>query len=337
MTGAKSAADCLAAQLADAETQWSLGTFGAIAEFARDSDEPAQLACEPPAFSAITTRSSIRIVPRADMRLFAFETTTKESWSPRIAICLRRDRCAMNGRSVLTELGPDSDALRPQDRAGILFDLGVGALHVDACIRVSDPEIAARLRQHCGHATFAPANPAGGLILAHSPHRVFVSRIGRIEVYQPIPPADGKSPDGPHTHVLLDLLRHRRTHAATEPIPDDLIPCAHLYPAHPARDAQGRSRPFDPLRHASFQAMLRAFGDPQSVAIKERVYQAVAAGEPPSIIPVTKSRFARTNIRVALRQLRVAEQDLPSLKAWMAAHEQAASRDGEDDHYGHHR
>ncbi len=27
----------LDAQMADAETQWSLGTFGAIAEFARDS------------------------------------------------------------------------------------------------------------------------------------------------------------------------------------------------------------------------------------------------------------------------------------------------------------
>jgi hypothetical protein len=30
----------LAAQMADPGTSWSLGTFGAIAEFARDADEP---------------------------------------------------------------------------------------------------------------------------------------------------------------------------------------------------------------------------------------------------------------------------------------------------------
>ena len=40
------------------------------------------------------------------------------------------------------------------------------------------------------------------VILAASPHRVFVSRVGRIEVFQAIPSANGKSPEGPHTHVL---------------------------------------------------------------------------------------------------------------------------------------
>jgi hypothetical protein len=336
MTGATTAADCLAAEMADAETQWSLGTFGAIAEFARDPDEAVELACGPPAFSAVTGRGGIRIVPHPGLRLFAFETTTKESWSPRIAICLPHDACAMNGRAVLTELGPDTDALRHQDRAGTLFDLGIGALQVDACVRVSDPAVAAQLRAHCGQPTFAPGNPAGGILLAYSPPRVFVSRVGRIEVYQPIPPAHGKSPEGPHTHVLLDLLRHRRTHAATEPIPDGFVPCAHLYPAHPAKDAQGRSRPFDPRRHASFQNMLRQFGDPQFLALKERVRMAVAEGRDPSVVPVT-GRFARTHVRVALRQLRAAEKDLPSLSAWLAAHERAALAQADEEPHIHHR
>jgi hypothetical protein len=334
MTGA--VAECLAAQMADAETQWSLGTFGAIAEFARDPDEPVELACEPPAFSAVTGRGGIRIAPGPGLRLFAFETTTKESWSPRIAVCLPRDGCAMHGRGVLTELGPDADALREQDRTAVLFDLGIGALQVDACVRVSDPAVAAQLRAHCGQATFAPGNPAGGILLAHSPHRVFVSRVGRIEVYQPIPPANGTSPEGPHTHVLLDLLRHRRTHAATEPIPDGFVPCAHLYPAHPAKDAKGHSRPFDRHRHASFQDMLRQFGDPRYLALKERVRLAVAEGEDPSAIPVT-GRFTRTNVRVALRQLRAAEQDLPSLSAWLAAHERAALAQADEEPHIHHR
>jgi hypothetical protein len=336
VTGLDAVAGCLAAQMADAEAQWSLGTFGAIAEFARDIDEPVELTREPPAFAAVTGRGGIRIAPRPGLRLFAFETTTKESWSPRIAVCLPRDGCAMHGRAVLTELGPDPDALREQDRAGILFDLGIGALQVDACVRVSDPTVAAQLRAHCGQPTFAPGNPAGGILLAHSPHRVFVSQVGRIEVYQPIPPAHGTSPEGPHTHILLDLLRHRRTHAATEPIPDGFVPCAHLYPAHPAKDTRGRSRPFDPRRHASFQDMLRRFGDPQFLALKERVRLAVAEGEDPSAVPVI-GRFARTNVRVALRQLRAAEQDLPSLSAWLAAHERAALAQADEEPHIHHR
>ena len=112
-----------------------------------------------------------------------------------------------------------------------------------------------------------------GIILATNPHRVFLSRLGRIEVFQPIPPPDGKSPDGPHTHVLPGLLRHRRTHAATEPIPDGLVPCAHVYPAHPAKDGMGQPRPFDRARHDAFQAILRSYGDPKFLALKQQVIE----------------------------------------------------------------
>ena len=125
-----------------------------------------------------------------------------------------------------------------------------------------------------------------GIILATNPHRVFLSRLGRVEVFQPIPPPDGKSPDGPHTHVLPGLLRHRRTHAATEPIPDGLVPCAHVYPPHPAKDGMGRARPFDRAHHEAFQAILRSYGDPKFLALKQQVLDAVAAGADPSAIAV---------------------------------------------------
>ena len=152
------------------------------------------------------------------MRPFAFETTTKDELEPsRRALPaggpLRHERAHRPHRA-----GADDEALRERDRDAVLFDLGLGALQVDCCVRVADPEVAAQLRAHCGQPVFAA--PAMGIILAANPHRVFLSRLGRIEVFQPIPPPDGKSPDGPHTHVLPGLLRHRRTHAATEPIPD---------------------------------------------------------------------------------------------------------------------
>jgi hypothetical protein len=47
----------LADRLADAETAWSLGTFGAIAEFTRDADETATLARADGMISVVTARA----------------------------------------------------------------------------------------------------------------------------------------------------------------------------------------------------------------------------------------------------------------------------------------
>jgi hypothetical protein len=323
----------LAEQVSDPETGWSLGTFGAIAEFTRDPDEPVALSRSDTCLAAVTARGGIRIEAREGVRLFASESTTRDGWNHRISLCLPEKQCAMNGRTVLTTLGPDAQALREQDRGAALFDLGLGALQVDLCVRVTDPSVAAQLASHAGRPLFEPDNPAMGVILAASPHRVFVSRVGRIEVFSPIPPADGTSPEGPHTHVLPKLLAHRRTHAATELVPDGWIPCAHLYPGHPAKDAFRRSRPFDRARHAAFQGMLRDFGDPELYALKQRVLAAVAAGEDPSVIAIADSRFTRTNVRVALRQLRATACASPALAAWLAAHE-AFDRSEPEEHAG---
>ena len=131
-----------------------------------------------------------------------------------MALCLPAGDCAMNRRTVLTELDVDREALQPEHRGSILFDLGLGALQSDLCVRIDDHNLVAQLRSHCGRSVFDPANPAMGLLLETNPHRVFISRIGRIEVYQPIPPPSGKSPDGPHTHVLP-----KSAERAAEPMP----------------------------------------------------------------------------------------------------------------------
>jgi len=78
----------LAAQMADHEANWSLGTFGAIAEFMRGPDEPFALSRSGAAVAAVTARGGIRIEAREDMRLFASESTTRESWSHRVSLCL---------------------------------------------------------------------------------------------------------------------------------------------------------------------------------------------------------------------------------------------------------
>src|ERR1043166_1899341 len=244
MSAPNAAIELLQQQIADADTQWSLGTFGGIAEFSRERDETVSLTQSATGASAVTARGGIAIDLPDACRPFAFETITRSAWSERIALCLPADGCAMNRRERLTELGPDHAALKPEHRGSILFDLGLSALQADLCVRIDDPDTATQLRNFCGRSLFDSANPATGVLLKTNPHRVFISRIGRIEVYQPIPPASGKSPKGPHTHILPKLLNSGRSHAATEPIPDGWIPCAHLYPAHPVRDS-GHPASFD--------------------------------------------------------------------------------------------
>src|SRR5262249_7695980 len=153
-------AGVLATHFADPSASWSVGTFGAIAEFMRDPHELAVLESTDGALSAATGRGAICIRTVADLRLVASESTTKESWNQRVALCLPDDRCAMHRRSVLTELGPDAEAIRESDRAAILFDLGLAALQVDGCVRVSDPVVVAQLRMHCGKGLLESNNPS---------------------------------------------------------------------------------------------------------------------------------------------------------------------------------
>lgn len=321
----------LAAQFADWETHWSLGTFGALAEFTRDAGEPAAIVNDASALSIVTDRGAIRLEPSFGMRPFASESATRESWSHRVALCLPVGRCEMNRRTALTELGPDSQALRAKDRDAVLFDLGLGALQVDACIRIADPDVAAKLQACIGRPVFEEGNPAMGIIVPASPHRVFIGRLGRIEVFQPIPPPNGKSPEGPHTHVLPKLLRAGRTHSATETVPEGFVPCAHFYPAHPIKDALGRALPFDARRQRAFQELLRRFGDPDALALKQRVMAAIESGVAPSDIVVPDDRLARASVRVAIRQMQLSGGPSAAIAAWASAHDSAAGAAAEVD------
>jgi hypothetical protein len=304
MTGATDFLDLLAGQLADAETAWSVGTFGAIAEFTRNTDEVATTIRNGEGVTVVTARGGICIRARRGLRAIASESLTSSAWNQRVALCLPEAACAMSSRTVLTEVGPDSDALREEDRSAVLFDLGLGALQIDACVRSADPEVVAALRGWVGRPLFATDNGAMRMIFASNPHRVFTSLIGRVEVFQPIPPPDGKSPDGPHTHVVPKLLRSGRSHAATEPLPVGWIPCAHFYPPNPLRDGNGHCRPFRRDCHEAFQILLSRYGDPRLLAIKLRVAEAVRAGEQPSTTQLCDDRHGRAALRVALRQLR---------------------------------
>lgn len=321
-------------ELATATTQWNLGTFGAIAEFLRDPGEPVELGDRPGRLFAVTDRGGIGFDDLSEVRLFASETAVGSGWSHRVALCLPEAACAMNRRSVLTELEPDAAALRPQDGTGILFDMGLDTLQVDICIRTDDSDLIATLRSVAGRSLFEAGNPAMGAIVAKGPHRVFISRAGRCEVYQPIPPADGKSPEGPHTHVLPQLLRNGRTHAATEPVPDGWVPFAHLVPAHPLKDGMARPRPWDGAAHERFQELLAATGDPELTALKQRVLEAIRSGSEPASFREPANKFARHTLRVTLRQLRAGPKP-PGLPRWLETFDKQEPASDDADAYGH--
>jgi hypothetical protein len=305
--------------LADPTASWGLGTFGAIAEFQRTGDEPASIDTGA-ALQVVTARGALRISSTQELRAFAYELPgDADSWSHTLGLCLPAGSTAMHRRAVLTECGPDDDALRPHDRAAVLFDMGFGTEQVDVCVRTADPEALAWLRGGLGRSPLAPDNPLMQAMPRLSPHRVFICRFARLEVYQRIPGHGETPPEGPHTHVLPHLLRHQRSHAATVPIPEGLVPCLHLYPANPLCDALGRPRSFDRAAYEAFQALLRDFGDPELLRLKDAVTQAVRAHREPDDFSLPASRAGRATVRVALRQLAHTDGACPVLPAWRRA------------------
>ncbi|MCG5244091.1 DUF6925 family protein [Azospirillum doebereinerae] len=319
----------LRAAVADPATAWSLGSFGAVAEFLRDADEPVRLGDDGARLEARTARGGLRLRFDPAVRPVAYETAAGTGWSQAVALCLPADACAMSGRGVVTELGPDADALAPEDRDGVLFDIGLGLPQTDACVRSADPRVVERLRAGVGRALFDPENPLGRAMPELSPTRVFLGRFGRIEVGQPIPPPGGASPEGPHTHVLPRLLAAGRTHAATAPIPDGWVPVVHLFPPHPAKDGNGRPIPFDRGRHAAFQALLERHGVPALVGLKRAVLEALHRNDPP-IDDAALDRAQRLAVRVAVRQAATLSPGLPRLADWVGRFDRPDAAGGEE-------
>jgi Family of unknown function (DUF6925) len=242
--------EIFAPQIRNPASSWSMGSYGAVAEFFHDDDESA-VDGEAGELIRITPRGGIRIELRDDVGICAFENSSSHgSTSQHIAFCLPEESSRMSVNTVLTELGQDVSALSDSDRDAILFDLGVsslgsGCFQLDFCIRTSDSNLIDFLRRHCDKSIFEHDSPAFSRLLESQPHRVVITRLGRIEVYQPIggEHTDDKTPEGPHTHLLPELLSLNLTHSTDAPIKSGWVPCAFLYPDEPVIDLSGNQIP----------------------------------------------------------------------------------------------
>lgn len=233
--------ELLSKHLQNPQTSWSMGSYGAVAEFFQESGEATESGRSGDLIR-ITPRGGIRIERREDVAFCAFENTGHdgETTQQHIALCLPVESSRMSVNDVLTEIGPDTEAVKEDDRDAVLFDLGVssigsGCFQLDFCVRTDNPDLIGFCRQHCGSSIFEHRSPVFPRLLDAQPHRVVITRLGRIEVYQAIgrEHTDNKTPEGPHTHLLPELLRLNRTHSANTPIKDGWAPCAFLYPDSP--------------------------------------------------------------------------------------------------------
>ena len=225
-----------------------MGSYGAVAEFFQDAGEVIE-SDSSDVLTRLTPRGGIRIELQENIGICAYENTSSHGTARQhIALCLPEESSRMSGNQVLTELEPDGEALDEAHRDAILFDLGVSSLgsgcyQLDFCVRTSDLDLVEFLCEHCGSSIFEHGSPVFPRLLESQPQRVVITRLGRIEVYQAIggEHTDDKTPEGPHTHLLPELLGLNLTHSPDVPIKERWVPCAFLYPKSPVLSEAGEA------------------------------------------------------------------------------------------------
>ncbi len=287
-----------------ASTGWSLGCDGALAEFLRDPDEHAHFERNRDAgeLAVTTPRGGIRARLHGGIRPIAYESPREGApgWRNGVSFCLPTGAAFMSGRSVVTEIGADRSSLRRCDRDAVLFDLGLGVPHIEACVRTRDAALVDALRRHRGRPLLEHGGSLTQALIRAGPPRVFRSRLGRIEVYQPIP--TDVTPDGPHTHFLPERLVPSGARRAAAHVPDCHVVCLDMY--WPPVEAAARCVAFDGDEHLVFQRWLDAWGEPEYVHEKDRAQAALAAGEAASAFQAPRTRMGSRAVRIAIRQWR---------------------------------
>jgi hypothetical protein len=202
---------------------WSMGVQGALAEYAVAGDERPEVRRSGPGgrvIEAVTAGGGIRLAITDDTVAFGAESEDR--------LVLAVPRATLPAPSLRVTATPaDPRALRPEDEKAVLVDLAVGHSAAAFCVRTADPDLVAALRAVEGYGWQETLDAVGHLLVAASPHRVVTGPLGRIEVYNPIPPAEDASPDGCHTHLLPRLLETGRESADGDELPAQLAAAAN--------------------------------------------------------------------------------------------------------------
>jgi hypothetical protein len=219
-------AELAALALEDGAGGWSMGVQGALAEFALVEGERPEVRCSGPGgriVEAVTGGGGIRLTITDDTVAY---TTGSENEPGSVILAVPRSTLPIRCLRV-TAAPADPAALRPVDEKAVLVDLAIGHSAAAFLVRTADADLIAALRAVEGRTWRDALDAVGHLLVAASPHRVVNGPLGRIEVYNPIPPARDASPDGCHTHLLPRLLETGRETAEGDELPPQLAAAAN--------------------------------------------------------------------------------------------------------------
>ena len=316
MTPSQSLFDILEQHLNNPSTSWSIGTFGAMAEFFHITKEPLKTSKVTSTLTAETSSGMIQISYKKSMRLVPYEGLSKleGAWTQGVLVCMPTSEAQMFNHLGISEL-------QTKDKNSFVFDLGLCLGHIDVCIKTKNKELVTLFRANLGKSLFAPDLNLIDAIKDASPMRIFKSKVACIKVYSPIPINDRNTPLGPHTHLSTKLLKHNRTQASTIPMPADYVPVLAFYPSNPIRDETGSMRPFDIKKYDRFQDLLSTFQPKPIASVKQMFRHAMNKGIGPGECSLPCSKAERTTLRVAIRQRYHSHGPSDLLNRWKATYE----------------
>jgi predicted Fe-S protein YdhL (DUF1289 family) len=219
-------AEWVAETITERRGTWVTGMPGALAEFPCHQDREVAAELREDVIFGRASDALFRLRLRDRLRAFTFaEDGTVVLGLPKACLTLPIAR-------TFTALGNDGDAIDSSHLEHTLFDFGLGRSCSRFCIRPGG-KLAEQMQMLAGQPWRRVLAELGAAIIAESPTRAVESELARIEVFSPIPLADGKSPAGAHTHLLPQFLLSGDEIPPALALPDYAAPVAIFYPGKP--------------------------------------------------------------------------------------------------------
>lgn len=216
----------VAHRLTTGDAKLTAGVWGASAEFLRAPEGPVEARIAEDRLILTTAQGALRLDAPTYLTVFEVERSGDR---PLLALAVPQGRAFRDSPRSLTDLGPDPDPLLPRDAGGDRFDLGLGRRAARFLVRCDRP-LSRLLRACAGSAWPDHLMRLGQPLALESPVRIVETPCLRVEIDGKIPPPDGASSDGPHTHLLPDHVAQGLDLPPTVPLPSGYVATALLTP-----------------------------------------------------------------------------------------------------------
>ncbi|MEM9813882.1 MAG: DUF1289 domain-containing protein [Pseudomonadota bacterium] len=224
--------DFVTRSLRTAAGTWVVGVVGAVAELSAPRGGSVAVETDGALITASTPGGALRFLIDEDVRALTFDRPETPSARQRIVLAVKRERGRLPVKTVLSDVGADRAAVRAEDGAARLFDLGLGRKEARFSVRCDPGSAADALSAASGCSLLEALPRIGATLIEESPARIVESALGRVEVLTPIPHPGGLSPAGPHTHLLPDHLATGRALPVGMDLPRAYLPGAVFYPRY---------------------------------------------------------------------------------------------------------